>query len=424
MNSTNFKPNVLHLLHKSFPVYVGYTIRSQFILSHQKKFANPYALTRPFFIRKNKIDFFNNVIYFRYPKNFFEELIHYFCFSKYFNAAKYYNEIYYSLLKIPKNFILKIVKKKKIDLIHGHTPYLFANLGEIVAHKIGIPFIYEVRGFWEDTNVILGFYKENDEQYHKIQQKETQLMNKSAAVITLGKMMRKELIKRGVNKNKIYIIPNAVDIKYFQPIPPDPELKKNLKINNKHVIAYIGSIRKIEGLETLIKAISIVKKKIKDVKVLLIGGGDERYCLKLEKLIKELGLNGIVFFTGPIASTEINKYYSIVDIIVIPRINARVNRIVTPLKQLEAMAMEKVVITSDLPALREMIKPGISGDIFKPNNFGELANKIIYYLTNQKAKEALALSARNFVKEYYDWNVLVNKYCVLYEKLLNKPLIC
>lgn len=418
MNSTNFKPNVLHLLHKSFPIYVGYTIRSQFILSHQKKFANPYALTRPFFIRKNKIDFFNNVIYFRYPKNFFEELIHYFCFSKYFNAAKYYNEIYYSLLKIPKNFILKIVKKKKIDLIHGHTPYLFASLGEIVAHKIGIPFIYEVRGFWEDTNVILGLYKESDKEYQKIQYKETQLMNKSDAVITLGRRMKKELIIRGVNKNKIYIIPNAVDMKYFQPIPPDPEIKKNLKINKKQVVAYIGSIRKIEGLETLIKAISIVKKEIKDIKVLLIGGGDERYCSKLEKLIKKLSLNEVIFFTGPIASTEINKYYSIVDIIVIPRINTRVNRIVTPLKQLEAMAMKKIVITSDLPALRETIKPGINGDTFKAEDSDALSNKIIKYLSNEEARNKLGDSARDFVQKNYDWNSVVEKYREIYEKLL------
>ena len=423
MNSTNFKPNVLHLLHKSFPEYVGYTIRSQFILSHQKKFAQPYALTRPFFIRKNQVDCFENVIYFRYPRNIWKEIIHYLSNSKKINVAKYYNLTYYSLLKIPKNFIEKIVKVKKIDLIHGHTPSLFASLGEIVAHKNRIPFVYEVRGFWEDTNVTLGIYKENDTNYIEMRQKETNLMRKSDAIVTLGKEMKSELVSRGIDKDKIYVIPNAVDIEYFQPIPPDLELKKKFKINNEQVVAYIGSIRENEGIETLIRTISIVEKEIKHIKLLLVGGFGKRYYLKLEEIIKDLALGEVVIFTGKVSSSEINKYYSIVDIIVIPRINVRLNRIVTPLKQLEAMAMEKVVISSDLPALCETIKPGISGDIFTPENFKELANKILYYLTNQKAKEALGLSARNFVKENHDWNILIDKYRNLYEKLLNMPII-
>ncbi len=422
MNSINFKPKVLHLLNKSFPEYVGYTIRSHYILFHQKKFAHPYALTRPFFIRKNEADFFETVIYIRYPRNFGKEVVHKLCYY-HPKIIKYYNLVYYSYLQIPKKFIEKIVIKKDIDLIHGHTPYIFSSLGEKVAHKNRIPFVYEVRGLWEDTNVILGLYKENDSKYLEMRQQETDLMKKADAVITLGNLMKKELINRGIEKDKLYVIPNAVDIESFQPIPSDMKLKKTFEIENKHIIAYIGSIREIEGIETLIKTISVVRNELKDIILLLVGGYDRRYYVKLQNLIKKLSLDQVVLFTGNVPPSEINRYYSIADIIVIPRINSRLNRIVTPLKQFEAMAMKKVVIASDLPALREVIKPGISGDLFEPEDINELAKKILYYLTNQKERNKLGDSARNFVKENYDWNIVIDKYRFLYENLLKKPII-
>lgn len=219
MNSLNNKPKILHLLHKSFPEYVGYTIRSQFILSHQKKFAHPYALTRPFFIRKNEVDSFKNVIYFRYPRNFREEIIHKLCYLNQ-KSIKYYNLLYYSYLQIPKKFIEKIVYLKDIDLIHGHTPYTFASIGEHVAHKNGIPFVYEVRGFWEDTNVSLGFYKESDSNYLKMRQNETNLMKRSDAVVTLGKMMKKELIKRSIKKIKFISSQMQLILNHFSQYHP------------------------------------------------------------------------------------------------------------------------------------------------------------------------------------------------------------
>ncbi|KKL89363.1 hypothetical protein LCGC14_1915430, partial [marine sediment metagenome] len=296
----------------------------------------------------------------------------------------------------------------------------FSSLGVKVAHKNKIPFVYEVRGLWEDTDVILGLYKENDSNYLEIRQQETDLMKKADAVITLGNLMKKELINRGIEKKKLYVIPNAVDIDSFQPIPSDMQLKKTFEIENEHIIAYIGSIREIEGIETLIKAIFVVRNELKDIKLLLVGGYDRRYYLKLHNLIKKLSLDQVVLFTGTVPPSEIKRYYSIVDIIGIPRINSRLNRIVTPLKQFEAMAMKKVVIASDLPALREMIKPGISGDLFEPENMNDLADKIIYYLLNERISEKLGVTAKEYVQINHDWDKIAINYRKIYMELLEE----
>lgn len=414
----DFKPNILHLLKTSYPSLSGYTVRSHFILTNQKSFANPYAVVDPYFIRKEKPDIIENNIYYRYPPNLKLRLFNNYNFSQLSILASLSKKIYISLLKTPLPFVRTIVKKKKIDLIHGHTYATFSSFGERIAREEKIPFIYEVRGFWEDSRVAVGRLKEFGYQYMKIRKIETKLMKKADFLITLGKMMKKEISSRGIEEEKIFIVPNGVDIEQFQPEASNANLKHILKIEEKKIIAYIGSIQEIEGIETLIKALKIVKKEIKNTVLLLIGSCYKPYKLKLKKLIKKLGINNSVRFIGQIEQRKIKNYYSIIDIIIIPRIDARVCRLVTPLKQLEAMAMKKIVITSDLPALCETVKPRVSGDIFKTGNSEDLADKIIYYLNNQEISNRLREKAREYVQNNHNWKKIAKKYKILYEKLL------
>ncbi len=413
------KFNILHLFKISLPILSGYTIRCHFILSHQKKFANPYGLTSPFVLRNDKISSYNGVCYYRYPNN---TKINLFKNSKITNLlyfARLINKAYFKLLKVPSSFINEIVENKKIDLIHGHTNERFPKYGAKVARKKGLPFIYEVRGFWEDSFVISGSLKEFGYNYMNIRRKETNLMKKADAIITLGNIMAKEIISRGISKDKIFIVPNAVDTKVFKPIMPDKRLISKLEIQGKKIIAYVGSIREIEGIDALINALKLVKEDFDNIFLLLIGGISKEYKKKLNNIIRRLKIRDYVYFIGKVNPNEIINYYSILDLIVIPRIKARVNILVPPLKQLEAMAMQKVVITSDMPALREYIKPGVSGDIFKAGDYVDLAKKIKFYLSNPELMTELGLKARNFVKNKYDWNIVIEKYHSLYKKILN-----
>ena len=416
----NKKPNILHLFKTSYPSISGYTVRSHFILTKQKLFCNPIALVDPYFIKKTRPDIIEGNIYYRYPVNLRLHLLNNTNFSNVPFLERLSQIVNLKILKTPMNLLKSIVKYKNINLIHGHTYAKFSNFGEKVAREAKIPFIYEVRGFWEDSRVGVKRLKEFGYQYMKIRRSETNLMKKADALITLGKNMKKEIVSRGFDEKKVIVIPNGVDTEKFKPIAPDLNLKERLKLKNKKIIAYIGSIQKIEGIEVLIHAIAQVKKKFKEIVLLLIGSSFKDYKKELIDLSKKLGTESSVHFIGRIQRDFIRNYYSIVDIIVIPRKNTRVCRLVTPLKQLEAMAMEKVVITSDLPALREMIKPGISGDVFEAENANDLANKILFYLTDQIERDKLSIKARVYVQNNYDWNKIVFKYRDIYNHVLVK----
>lgn len=103
-------------------------------------------------------------------------------------------------------------------------------------------------------------FPKNYPKYIEWRNKEDYLMKKANLVMILGEMMKKELLNRCIDKNKIYIVLNGVNTKIFRPQMPNLNLKRNLNVYRKQIIGFVGSVRKLEGIEILIKALEIVKR--------------------------------------------------------------------------------------------------------------------------------------------------------------------
>ncbi len=414
-----FKPKILHLLAISRPDLSGYSIRSHDILKFQKNYYQIYALTEPVYIKKRYPDIIENIPYLRYPPNkgsniFFNPKI-----KKLVKKAKFYNSYYNLIFKNALFYLEKIFNSYKPDIIHVHASNFYGHYVSKLIKKIKIPFVFEVRGLIEDTHVGLGILREGSFQYRKSQEIRKRIIKNADVIVTLGNSMKSELIRQGINADKIKIVPNGVNIKKLHPKSPNLSIKEKLGIKNEKLLGYIGSIRRIEGIEVLLKALKIVKKEINNILLLLVGPGDPIYINELKDLAKKFNLHNNIKFIGAVPNSEIEDYYSILDICIIPRLNLRVNQLVTPLKPLEVMAMGKTLIVSNLPALRELVKPGISGDLFQVENVEDLVNKIKKYLFDQNIMDRLGKSAREYVKENYDWRKVITKYNSLYEKLFN-----
>lgn len=243
-------------------------------------------------------------------------------------------------------------------------------------------------------------------------------MRYSDLIITLSEPMKQELIKRNIDKNKIKIISNGVDTGLLKPVKVNVKLKEKLNLNEKFIIGFIGDMRWLEGLDILIKALPFILKETQNIGIILIGNVEKEYLKYLKRLSNELKVSKYISFLGVIPHDEIKEYYSIIDIIVLPRLNFKLSRLVTPLKQLEAMAFKTIVIASDLPALRDTIKPKETGDLFKPENPKELASKILYYLSNPAEKRKIEDFARSYVDNNLSWKKIIPKYEIIYRELL------
>ena len=215
--------------------------------------------------------------------------------------------------------------------------------------------------------------------------------------------------RRVVQDENIWIVPNGVDVTRFKPIPKDTALINDLGLSGKVVIGYISSLRRLEGISGLIESMEFIDK---EASLIIVGDGPEKTALR--NRAEELGISDRVMLTGRVPHKDILRYYSIIDIFVVPRINARVCHIVTPLKPLEAMALGKCVLASRVGGLSEMIIDGETGLMFEPENIRDLSEKLNYLVKNKEARNSLGQSALEYVREERNWEVVCKRFFEIY----------
>jgi glycosyltransferase involved in cell wall biosynthesis len=190
-----------------------------------------------------------------------------------------------------------------------------------------------------------------------------------------------------------------------------------LGLKNQTVFGFIGSFYHYEGLDILIDSFSNVLRNNRDTKLLLVGDGPERTALTVK--VQELGLSEQVIFTGKIPHDQIKRYYSVMDILVYPRRRMRLTELVTPLKPLEAMAMGKVVVGSDVGGIKELITHDQNGFLFRADDTADLSKVLSELAAGRKDLHGISADAIETVRKNHDWKAVVGRYLPVYEKLVN-----
>jgi phosphatidylinositol alpha-1,6-mannosyltransferase len=252
------------------------------------------------------------------------------------------------------------VRRVRPEVLHagsGHRGYDIAVVGQALADWADLPWIYEVRSFFETTWTADERYAEHAEYYHRRFGAESRAMRAADAVVTLSGPMRDEIVNgHGIDPANVFVIPNAVDLERFVAVPRDPELARRLGLEGTFVLGYISNLDHFrEGQEVLLEAAALLRAQGRPVSVLLVGEG--RRKAELEERARALGLGDRCVFAGSVPFDEVPAWYAQIDLFVVPRVPERAGRMVSPMKPFEAMAMEIPVLVSDLPALVEIAGP-------------------------------------------------------------------
>jgi glycosyltransferase involved in cell wall biosynthesis len=141
---------------------------------------------------------------------------------------------------------------------------------------------------------------------------------------------------------------------------------------------------------------------------------------QLRRTVQFLQLEEHVVFTGRVSHDEVQRYYSLIDIAPLPRKGLRVCELVSPLKPFEAMASGKVLITSSVQALAEIVDDGNTGLVFEKDNAKDLAAKLELVLLDADLRKKIGENANKWVLENHSWGVISERVTDIYDKILEE----
>ena len=315
--------------------------------------------------------------------------------------------------------LMKQASETKPQVLHSASNFVVGLAGAEAASRLGIPSIYEIRGFWHLTQATKRTGYEASDHYNLSEHLEFEAARNSDHVFTITNALRDILLENGIEPEKVSVLPNAVDPERFDIAPRDSELEDELGYDGKVVIGYIGSFVEYEGLELLLEAAAQLKNEIGDVfRVLMVGDGSVHE--KLRRMTRFLAIEDIVTFTGRVSYDEVERYYSLIDIVPLPRRGLRVCELVSPLKPFEAMATGKVLITSDVAALAEIVDDGKTGLLHRKDDAEHLAERLKEAITDSDLREKIGQQAREWVCETHSWDVISSRVTEVYTRLLEE----
>jgi glycosyltransferase involved in cell wall biosynthesis len=350
----------------------------------------------------------------------------------------------------------RLVERLRPAVLHAASNYLNGQLALALREAFGLPVVYEVRGFWEETwlsrhgasrggppspaaraaRPAAGNVSDGDgagtvaawplpaadltasDFYLRSRELETRCMAEADLVVTLGEVMRSEIVARGVPADKVIVVPNAVSGEFLEPLPAaqGAALRDSLGVRpGEQLVGVVSNLVGYEGIGTLLEAVAELRRRGAPVRPLIVGDGPERTAL--ERLAGQLGLAGTAIFTGRVPMAEVRSYHAILDIFAIPRTNDRVCQLVTPLKPVEAMASGLPVVASDVGALREIIRPDVTGALASPGDPASFADTMEPLLYSSDHRRKLGVNAREWVARDRTWARNAAIYRAAYERL-------
>lgn len=328
---------------------------------------------------------------------------------------------------------LDAVRTFRPTAVHATTNYLNGLVAQEVSRRTGLPWIYEVRGFMEQTWIAsrpTGEGRDEATRSEKaglIAAREAELAGAADAVVTLSATMRDELVARGVDPSRISIVPNGVGDDLVDDGGSPCDARRSLGIDGRShlgpeavVVGAASALVGYEGFDVMLRAVarlvhgsepSAAREKLA---VIVVGDGTARP--QLEGLAHELGINDRVHFAGRVPRADAPTWVRALDIVCVPRLDLAVTRAVTPQKPVEAMALGRPVVASDLPALRECSTTdvGALGALLVPPGDDEELAQALLDLVDDPSRRAELVSIGARVADGRRWSGLTRRYREVY----------
>ena len=222
-----------------------------------------------------------------------------------------------------------------------------------------------------------------------------------------------KLTNQVFNQNHNFtIIHNGIDMRLFE---------KSNDSNEKNIILYFGTLIRKKGLLELPHAFNIIHEKNPNAQLVLVGkdasdiiSGNPSTWEMMQHLFTPNALEKVTYF-GPVAYSEVKKQIEKATVCVFPTYAEAL-----PVSWLEAMAMEKAIVASNIGWGNEIVENGISGFVAHPSNHQEYANKILQLLDDTALRKSMELKAKERILTHFEINLIANQNLAFYQKIVEQ----
>lgn len=219
------------------------------------------------------------------------------------------------------------------------------------------------------------------------------------AVIAISNGLRDEIVAAGAPPEAVLVARDGVHLERFEDLPDAKVARAHLKLPELPTVVYAGQFYPWKGVDALVEAMAHVP----DAQLLLLGG-DDANLPRVVALAQKVA-PGRVHFTGNLPHAAVPFHLAAGDVMAVPN-SARAEisaRFTSPLKLFEAMAVNRAIVATDLPSLREVLTPGKDCWMAQPDDAASLADAIRDAL-GKPAERARRAAAAHAQVEQYDWD--------------------
>ncbi|UCD26150.1 MAG: glycosyltransferase family 4 protein [Candidatus Bathyarchaeota archaeon] len=302
----------------------------------------------------------------------------------------------------------------KADVYEAHTVSGYGFLKAAKKRNITKPFIQTIHGVLADEYIQASkrvFPTLRTKLSHFFMWHLSKIEKESAKnanlIVTVSKYSSEKIVELyNVDKTKIRIVPNGVDLQKFKPFEGCEKVKHRIKVNNKQCVLFVGRLVPRKGLHFLIEAAKHVVKERKDTMFVLVGDGPLKNHLISYSI--EQGVSDNFVFLGDVHDDLLPTLYNCADVFVLPSIQEGQG-----IALLEAQATAKPVVAFNVSGINEVVLDQKTGLLVKPYSY-ELANAILHLLSKRSLREKMGHCGRKFVSENFSWDICAQRMFQVY----------
>ena len=312
----------------------------------------------------------------------------------------------------------KAVNAIKADVYEAHAVSGYGFLRAFRERGIKKPFIQTVHGVLADEYVqaiqrespTLRAKLANRIMWH-LSKLEEETAKNATLTVTISKYSSERIVQfYGVDKAQIRIVPNGVDTQRFKPSEGYEKIKRQIRIDSKLCVLFVGRLIPRKGLTFLVEAAKNIVKEYSQTIFLIVGDGPLKKHLISQ--LERMNLSGNFVLLGDVNEKVLPALYNCADVFVLPSIQEGQG-----IALLEAQATSKPVVAFDVGGVREAVLDKETGLLMKPD-CNELANSIIKLLSSLSLREKMGSKGRKFIEDNFSWDICAEKLFQVYQEAL------